>query len=102
MKNYALDILNKCIDEIKNTTEQEFIQKKEKLGLTNKKYDTIRYVNEDIEIIIPHDQSIEVQHKITEDSMKIKINLEESAVAWNDNFYHVEYEEATNINVLAA
>ena len=31
MKNYALDILNKCIHEIQNTSEKEFIENKKKM-----------------------------------------------------------------------
>lgn len=102
MKNYALDILNKCIDEIKNTTDQEFIKNKERLGLTNKIYDPTNYVNEDIEIIMPKYKNTEIEHKIIEDSMTFKISLQENEMIWDDNFYPVEYKETTNNDALAA
>lgn len=52
MENYALDILNRCINELKNTSEEEFFERKKALGLTDKTYNLEDYINDEVEVII--------------------------------------------------
>ena len=101
MKNYALDILNKCIHEIQNTSEKEFIENKKKMGLIEKTYNLDKYINDDIEIIMQNDEEIKFEHKTTEEFMTMRIEIEDEII-WSENFYHVEYEEASSISAFAA
>lgn len=55
-KKNTLDILNQCIEELKNTTEEELIEKKKALGILNKEYDINDYINEDFEVILPKNE----------------------------------------------
>lgn len=55
-KKNTLDILNQCIEELKNTTEEELIEKKKALDILNKEYDINDYINEDFEVILPKNE----------------------------------------------
>lgn len=96
MKNCVLDILNQCIEELKNTTEDEFIEKKRALGILDKEYNINKYVNEDVEIILP-------KYEIIEEYMSIKIDLhEDGEFVWDNNFYELGYNETVDRTILAA
>lgn len=83
MKNCVLDILNQCIEELKNTTEDEFIEKKRALGILDKEYNINKYVNEDVEIILP-------KYEIIEEYMSIKIDLhEDGEFVWDNNIFSI-------------
>lgn len=96
MKNCVLDVLNQCIEELNNTTEEEFIEKKRTLGILDKEYDVNNYVNEDVEIILP-------KYEIIEEYMNIKIDLQEDEeFVWDNNFYELDYNETVDRTILAA
>ena len=49
----AHEILNNCIDKIKNISKEEFDDNKVKLGIYDKKYNSESYIDDSIEVIIP-------------------------------------------------
>lgn len=54
MKNIkAIDVLNQCIEQISNMTDEEFIKIKKQRGILDKEYNIEEYINEDVEIILP-------------------------------------------------
>lgn len=102
MKNYALDILNRCIEELNNTSDEEFLKRKKALGLTDKTYNLETYINDEVEIIMDIEVEHEIKHKITEEQIKLKIEIDNDIDTWNNNFYHDEYKESPSTNILAA
>ena len=47
------EILNNCIDKIKNITKEEFYENKVKFGIYDKKYNSESYIDDCIEVIMP-------------------------------------------------